>query len=121
MPGCPHKAGVTLVELLVSSAVLGISVISLLVGFTAAERVSHANAEALQAILMDAHLGELETIRLLRAIRTTAPTIPVVIMSGSVEEQIAEMFAAQPYDAFLAKPFTFAELKDCLATLVRTA
>ena len=75
MPGCPHKAGVTLVELLVSSAVLGISVISLL----------------------------------------------VVIMSGSVEEQIAEMFAAQPYDAFLAKPFTFAELKDCLVTLVRTA
>lgn len=49
MPGCPHKAGVTLVELLVSSAVLGISVISLLVGFTAAERVSHANAEALRA------------------------------------------------------------------------
>ena len=78
-------------------------------------------ASSLQAILMDAHLGELETIRLLRAIRTTAPTIPVVIMSGSVEEQIAEMFAAQPYDAFLAKPFTFAELKDCLATLVRTA
>ena len=78
-------------------------------------------ASSLRAILMDAHLGELETIRLLRSIRTSAPTIPVIVMSGSVEEQIAEMFASQPYDAFLAKPFTFAELKDCLATLVRKA
>lgn len=49
MSGCVHKAGVTLVELLVASAVLAISVISLLAGFTVAERISHANAEALRA------------------------------------------------------------------------
>lgn len=49
MPGCRHNAGVTLIELMMASAVLGISVISLLIGFTVAERVSHANAEALRA------------------------------------------------------------------------
>lgn len=78
-------------------------------------------APSLRCILMDAHLGEIDTARLLRAFRLAVPQLPVVILSGSSEAKIAESFASQPYDAFLAKPFTFAELKDCLSTLVRKA
>ena len=76
-----------------------------------------AYASTLRAILMDAHLGDILTVRLLRAIRIAAPNLPVILVSGSPKEKVAEMFAAQPYDAFLAKPFTFAELKTTLDNL----
>ena len=77
------------------------------------------HSSGLRCVLMDAHLGEIDTVRLLRAFRIANPSVPVVIVSGSSPEKIAEMFAAQPYDAFLAKPFTFAELKTCIDTLPR--
>lgn len=47
----------------------------------------------------------------------SAPYLPVILVSGSPKEKVAEMFAAQPYDAFLAKPFTFAERKTTLDNL----
>lgn len=47
----------------------------------------------------------------------SAPNLPVILVSGSPKEKVAEMFAAQPYDAFLANPFTFAERKTTLDNL----
>lgn len=44
-----RKAGVTLVELLLAGAVTSISVLALLGGFATAQRIVHANAEALRA------------------------------------------------------------------------
>jgi len=82
-----------------------------------------SHAQSLGCVLMDAHLGETDTLRLLRAFRMVSPSVPVVVHSGSSKENIAEMFSTQSYDDFLAKPFTFAELKDCVerVTRIRTA
>ena len=73
--------------------------------------VVRRHASKLRAILLDAHLGGIDTVRLLRAFRVGAPQVPVIVSSGSSEEEIASMFSAHPYDAFLAKPYTLAELK----------
>lgn len=51
----------------------------------------------------------------LRAFRVGAPNVPVVVSSGSSEEEIREMFSAHPYDVFLAKPYTLAELKRAVS------
>ena len=72
-------------------------------------------AEQLKAIILDAHLGGIDTVRLLGAFRLGAPRVPVIVSSGSSSEEIARMFEAHPYDAFLAKPYTVPELKAAIA------
>ena len=41
----------------------------------------------------------------------------MVVSSGSSEDSIRELFRAEPYDLFLAKPYTLAELKGALAAV----
>lgn len=71
-------------------------------------------AKALRAIILDADIGGMDTVRLLASIRKAAPDVPVVVATGSSEEQVAKRFAACPYDAFLSKPYTLGELKAAL-------
>ena len=88
-------------------------------------RVAHDRREALavvrrhvqqlKAIILDAHLGGIDTVRLLSAFRVGAPNVPVVVSSGSSEEEIREMFGGHVYDSFLAKPYTLAELKRAVS------
>lgn len=75
------------------------------------------HAAQLRAIILDTHLGGIDTVRLLNAFRIGAPNVPVVVISGSSLEEISEMFKAHPYDAFLAKPYTLNELKLVLSRL----
>ena len=75
------------------------------------------HADRLRAIILDAHLGGIDTVRLLNAFRIGAPNVPVIVISGSSPEEISEMFRAHPYDAFLAKPFTMNELKLAITRL----
>lgn len=51
------------------------------------------------------------TVRLLGAFRLGAPHVPVILASGSAREAVEKMFRAHPYDVFLPKPYTLAELK----------
>lgn len=86
--------------------------------------VAHDRAEALGAIrrrsdkigviLLDAHLGGIDTVRLLGSFRVAAPRAKVVIFSGSREADLKKMFASQPFDGFLAKPYTLAEMREAI-------
>ncbi len=76
------------------------------------------NAATLRAIVLDAHLGSFDTVRLLGAFRLGAPKVPVIVASGSSAEAIEKMFKAHPYDAFLSKPYTITELKAALVKAV---
>jgi len=67
-------------------------------------------ANSLKAIILDANLGGIDTVRLLGAFRIAAPEVKIIVSSGSAAAEIEEMFRAHPYDAFLAKPYTIAEL-----------
>ena len=66
------------------------------------------------AVLMDAHIGGVDVVRLFEAFRLASPDIPVVIVSGSPEDEIGKMFSDQSYNGFLGKPFTVMELKKTL-------
>ena len=72
------------------------------------------HAHELKAILLDAHIGGIDTVRLLGAFRIGAPGVPVLVVSGSAEDEIRKLFAPHPYDAFLAKPYTIGELKQAI-------
>lgn len=92
---------------------LGVSV------YAARDRVSalavlRRRSSCIDAILMDAHIGGVDIVRLFEAFRLTAKDIPIVVVSGSPEENIRNMFDTCKYDGFLGKPFTLEELKTKL-------
>lgn len=76
-------------------------------------------ASRIGAIILDANLGGIDTVRLLEAFRIAAPKVPVIVSSGSREESIQRLFANHPYEDFLAKPYSLAELKDILQKSAR--
>lgn len=73
----------------------------------------------LGAVLLDAHLGGVDVVRLFDAFRIASPDIPVVVVSGSSEEDIRKMFGERVYSGFLGKPFTLAEIKQTLLKVCR--
>jgi signal transduction histidine kinase/CheY-like chemotaxis protein/PAS domain-containing protein len=78
--------------------------------------VIRRRADALGAILLDAHIGDIDVVRLFQAFRNSAPDVPVILVSGSHEDEVLKLFKSRVYDAFLAKPFTLAELRETLAS-----
>ena len=64
--------------------------------------------------IVEAHSGGIDTVRLLGAFRIGAPDVPVIVSSGSAEEEMRELFRPHPYDAFLAKPYTMDELRQAI-------
>ena len=74
------------------------------------------HSECIGVVLLDANLGGIDTLRLIDAFRLASPKTLVVVSSGSNEETIAKMFANHPYDGFLGKPYSLAELKVALQT-----
>ena len=79
--------------------------------------IFRSHAPNLKCVLMDANLGETDAVRLLGSFRAIAPNVPVVISSGYAPEKIHAQFATQPFNAFLAKPYTLAELQEVLESL----
>lgn len=71
-------------------------------------------SERIGVVLLDANLGGIDTLRLLDAFRIASPKSRVIVSSGSSEETISKLFANHPYDAFLGKPYSLAELKSVL-------
>jgi len=76
--------------------------------------VFRKHADLVNLILMDAQLGSLDNVRLLATLRMRKPGIPTVIVSGHSESRIREMFASEPFNGFLGKPYTREELKAIL-------
>ena len=71
-------------------------------------------AAGLGAVLLDAHIGDADVIRLFEAFRIASCDIPIIVLSGSSEESVREIFSGCSYNAFLGKPFTLSELKEVL-------
>ena len=87
--------------------------------YVARDRVSalavmRRRSSCIDSILMDAHIGGVDVVRLFDAFRVASPDVPVVVVSGSPEEDIRKMFGNRKYNGFLGKPFTVLELKATL-------
>ena len=76
------------------------------------------HSERIGVVLLDANLGGIDTLRLLDAFRIASPKSRVILSSGSSEEAMAKLFANHPYDAFLGKPYSLAELRGVLQSVV---
>jgi len=73
------------------------------------------NAERINLILLDATIENMDNVKLLGLLRKQKSDVPVVIVSGYSEKRIAELFASEPIDGFLGKPYT----RDQLISAIR--
>ena len=77
------------------------------------------NMKSLTCVLLDANIEGVDSAQLLGSFRNIAPQIPIIVSSGTTPEKAQEQFAEHPYDGFLSKPYTIAELQDVIVRVGR--
>jgi DNA-binding response OmpR family regulator len=60
--------------------------------------------------VLDLKLGDMDGLEVLKVMRTLAPSLPVIILSGHGSAKAAEQGLAQGAFAYLTKPCAFKEL-----------
>ena len=85
-------------------------------GDEALERI-HESSETLDLILLDLTMPRRSGVEVLEEIRRVHTDIPVVLMSGFTESEVASILESDPRTSFLQKPFT----GESLQQVVRTA
>jgi signal transduction histidine kinase/CheY-like chemotaxis protein len=98
-------------------------------GFTAItaadgeEALAHVrqNPAHFDAVLLDLSMPKLDGEDTLMALRMIAPTLPVIIMSGSNDHNRADHFVERGLADFLPKPFTSAKLIALLGAVIAEA
>lgn len=80
-------------------------------------RLLAGGAGGIRCVLADVTMPGMSGPELVAAIRRQAPDLPVVLMSGYAEQDIAGSNGDCP-DAFLQKPFTVASLREVLHLVV---
>jgi DNA-binding response OmpR family regulator len=80
--------------------------------------VSMANRERPDLVVMDLHLGQVNTLGILTQLKSdpTLKAIPIIIVSGLEAEEDCERAGA---DAFLLKPYSPSKLIEVIRTLVK--
>jgi signal transduction histidine kinase/CheY-like chemotaxis protein len=76
------------------------------------------HAETINLILLDAQIGSLDNVRLLATLRMRKAGIPTIIVSGHTETRIREMFATEPFNGFISKPYTTEDLWSTLSPFI---
>lgn len=69
-------------------------------------------------LLSDIVMGDLDGLTLARTLRTSEPALPVILMSGTSVPSWPRAFGSIE---FLPKPFSCANLLDCVRSLVNTS
>jgi signal transduction histidine kinase/CheY-like chemotaxis protein len=76
------------------------------------------HAPRLQVVLLDLTMPRMSGEETLHAMRQVSGDVPIVLMSGYSEEDIASRFARNQPAGFLQKPFTHQELQALLAIVL---
>ena len=82
----------------------------------AAEHRDHVTA-----VITDLHMPHMDGLAFARTLRRMLPDIPVVVVSGRMEDAIASEFKTLGVTARLDKPFTEAQLAEVLKNLLLLA
>lgn len=69
-------------------------------------------------VMMDAQIGNLDSVRLLATLRMSREDLPIIICSGHSREKIETMFSNSHINGILIKPYTMDELKDMLSEFI---
>ncbi len=70
------------------------------------------HADAITAVLLDLTLPGLSSAEICAALRGRRPEVPIVLMSGYPEQQVAERLGGVVPAGFLPKPFTATQLQE---------
>lgn len=79
------------------------------------------SSDRISLVFLDATIDNLDNVKLLGLLRQHNPDIPVVIVSGYSEKRISQMFANQPFEGFLGKPYTRDQLIAAIRPFVNLA
>ena len=74
-----------------------------------------AQPQAFDLVITDYQMPEMNGVELLALLKTMAPCLPVILCSGTVQEDIEEKRA----DGFLSKPYQFEELEQMALQLLK--
>lgn len=84
----------------------------------AALEIYEKEKRGLRLILLDLTMPRLDGHQVLREIRKTDPHIPILIMSGYSELELAHQFEGHAPDGFLQKPFLIPDLLEKISSYV---
>ena len=80
-------------------------------------QVAQYRAE-LRAIITDVHMPRMDGLEFVRALRGLLPEIPVIVISGRLEDAVAEEFKQVGVTRRLDKPFSQIELAEALNAVI---
>jgi CheY-like chemotaxis protein len=78
---------------------------------TEAMLLLHRHAALIVGVMLKAALPRLESGQLFREIQRAKSNTPIILTSSSPEEDVIRRFGEHAYVSFLAKPYSFTELK----------
>jgi two-component system cell cycle sensor histidine kinase/response regulator CckA len=96
---------------------LGYQVISAACAQDALELVDADGAPALACVVSDVVMPGMDGPALVRALRTTRPHLPAILVSGYADAPLRAQLASE-HVCFLSKPFAMADLADSVAAAV---
>lgn len=78
------------------------------------------SARPVHLVISDYNMPELNGLELLKSLRSFAPTqrIAFILISGSPTQEILDAGRALGMNNFLKKPFTTAQMRQCIETVV---
>ncbi len=68
-------------------------------------------------VILDMNMPGLGGAGTLPRLRVLNPAVPVLLSTGRADQMALDLIAAHPHVTLLPKPFTMAQLKDCLEAL----
>jgi CheY-like chemotaxis protein len=79
------------------------------------------HADEIAGVLLDITMPGMSSEEIVSEIRRHRPHVPIVLMSGYPEQQVAERFAGDEPAGFLPKPFTATQIQETVTTAIRRA
>jgi DNA-binding response OmpR family regulator len=91
---------------------------TLITGGTGAEALAHLGDQPLTLGIVDYRLPGANGLTIVEMLKTTIPTARIILITASPSDALEQRAVAAGIDAFLPKPFTFAELEQVVRAVL---
>jgi DNA-binding response OmpR family regulator len=88
------------------------------VATTGDEALRRAGARRPDAVILDMHLPDTTGDQLLRQLRTLDDSLPIVMLSGEIDDDVARRTVAAGATRYFRKPFDFDDLERTISDAV---
>ena len=91
------------------------------VAATGGEALRRAGVKRPDAVILDMHLPDTTGDQLLRQLRTLDQSLPIVMLSGEIDDDLARRTLAAGATCYLRKPFDFEDLERTITDAVEAS